>query len=1226
MKHLFTHLLTVLLLVGSPMFAQSHITFPCVVTDGLPGYEDQRVINDNSGYTLLNQYVFDSPEFYTSQTLNGVRLTFIQSTNSLHNNFPMVALAELHFYATDGSELLYNEYSISYNSLEASEGSIAGLYDNNILSYYHSAWKYAFVDNDDYVYLDVTFPKAVSGFSFSYRTRNENIAPLAIAITEKGVAYVPSADGGGQGTGSGSGSDTPDNDVLYTPIDVLSEPCLFVYLADGGIDAYPMSSLDGDCYTRNDNLYIPIQGSDVVEYPSGSYLRYTNEVPSLPTLTSYKFNNKYNPNLNVDVIADSITDEMVLNLNAIGKSLTASFQLSDERAIAYIGNEPQVSKESRRRFDSPTHYVVTYPGYNVISNVKIQDEKWEYGEDNIVEIPITDAMLYTNKPSLAGDELSHMLDGNPDTYFHTAFGETYDASVMPYITISLDTPISCMQFYYMARNTGDYNPAQLNLYVSSNGESWQLVRGFNSTDGLPLYPAGAEYTSPKIDLGGSYRYFKLEQTASVYHNNHMVLAEFRMYNVEVSDGDSVKVQDAVYKNIKMPFGRIYTINPNWLVDSGKVPRIDIDIDGGYFVTSKDYYLNANFRITGYGVYDDFEDSVQIKGRGNSTWGYSKKPYRLKFPSSVKPFGLTKGKSWVLLANAQYGALLANAIAMKAGQLVGTPYTNHIIPVELYMNGEYMGNYMFTEKVGISNNSVDIDDTLGYLLELDDYFDEAYKFKSDNYGLPVNVKDPDLSEYTVDEAEARLKAISDDFNRLDAAVASGSLFEGYIDIDAFARFMLVNDIVMNKELGHPKSTYLWKENLSSSSSKIVFGPLWDFDWAFGYEDNSSYCYTEPAGGLFVGSMASKPGGLFFTDMMKNQTIKKHYYKVWREFIDKGCLQELVEFVDDYYNFSKASLEHNSTIWYDGYGYDDDASRTKSWLLERCENLNNDIDSIDITEFLYPILGDVNRNNVLTIKDIALIGNFIAGKTHEEFNRDEADVKKDLLINQRDLETVASQLLASESISSLYHYNTPVAYAQMNADEFEVSLDENVKLPYIFEEYSDEKHTAIQMDVKVPIGVNVNDVIAGPRLAAHNLQYNQLSENSYRIIAYANANEAFAAGDTLFQLSLYVYDIVPQEQRTITVGNVLAVSDNNVTEVRVDDVITAFDYTTGIEDVKMDIAIIGGNCLTITSETAQQVTIYSIDGRLLQMMNVEEGTTKVDLPSGIYIVNGIKVIIR
>ena len=196
-----------------------------------------------------------------------------------------------------------------------------------------------------------------------------------------------------------------------------------------------------------------------------------------------------------------------------------------------------------------------------------------------------------------------------------------------------------------------------------------------------------------------------------------------------------------------------------------VPRIEIDVDGGRDITSRSTYRHAKFYLYGNGVYEDMEDSVWIKGRGNSSWSWPKKPYRLKFDEKVSPFGLKKGKSWVLLSNYQTNSMMSNAIGMKAARLAGTKGANHIIPVDLYLNGQYRGSYNFTEKVGIGNNSIDIDEENGgVLLELDQYYDETYKFYSDIYYLPTNVKDPNLSEepFKADAAE-RLKAIKNNLN-------------------------------------------------------------------------------------------------------------------------------------------------------------------------------------------------------------------------------------------------------------------------------------------------------------------------------------------------------------------------------------------------------------------------------------------------------------------------------
>jgi hypothetical protein len=83
-----------------------------------------------------------------------------------------------------------------------------------------------------------------------------------------------------------------------------------------------------------------------------------------------------------------------------------------------------------------------------------------------------------------------------------------------------------------------------------------------------------------------------------------------------------------------------------------VPTIYIETDEYVDeIPSKDYYLTASFSMKGYGNYDDVKaTSVNIKGRGNSTWRYDKKPYRLKFDKKISLCGLAKAKNFALIAN------------------------------------------------------------------------------------------------------------------------------------------------------------------------------------------------------------------------------------------------------------------------------------------------------------------------------------------------------------------------------------------------------------------------------------------------------------------------------------------------------------------------------------------------------------------------------------------------
>ncbi len=1020
----------------------------------------------------------------------------------------------------------------------------------------------------------------------------------------------------------------PENETVVLPPATDNEECIYIYLKSGGVDAFAKATMSEEQYEENGTLHVPLKSGEVLTYTTHDYDSCTTTAPKLPYLTSFKFNNKYNHNLFVDVIADTIKPTMRPRLNSIGKWLTPSFNMSEESAVAYVDSTQVVSKETHVDFAEGVKFVVTYPGYNKLTNVKIQEEIWTTpGEETREEIKLTADMLTTNKPSTDLNQgLGNLLDNNPATIFHSTWGSANNATINLncHIIIDLPTSLENLHIYYRCREVSGYNPKEWQISVSNDKVHWTLVRTLTTADGMPLGGALKEYTSPLIEFGGKYQYLKIEQTQGEYSKNHLAISELHLYKIAPSTEEPEKIQDAIYATRRIPFGSSYNIEPEWLTDKAiSVPRIDVNIDGGQFVTSKDYYLNANLRITGYGTYDDFEDSVQIKGRGNSTWSYSKKPYRLKFSEKVKPFGLTKGKSWVLLANAQQGALLANAIGMEIGHLNQTQYTNHIVPVELYMNGRYMGNYMFTEKVGMANNSVDVDEDFGYLLELVTDGDEVYQFNSNKYRLPVNIKEPDLLEYAGDP-NTRFQEIMNDFHEFESALYSGREIDEYVDVAALARFVMVNQFIVNQELGHPKSVFLWKEDLSSAASKIIFGPVWDFDWGFGYENTKSYFITGTESSIFNSNMFSNAGYRFFTAVTQNESFKKHYYKEWKKFVDNNRLQELQDYIEDYYNFAKGSFENNYREWGDGIGYDVTVDRAKEWLKERQEFIMNNIDVFE-EEIISPVLGDVNCNYEFTIYDLALLIDYLNGTTAKEFSMTMADINNSGTVDSTDAMEMEMQLQVAPSVPSLYYFNTPMADARMENDDIIASVGDIIEVPVNITGGNAQDIVAMQMDIKVPANITLTDVTGSDRLSKHQLSLNQIDDYSYRVVVHSESNDTFLDNGSLMNLSLSI-DSEPESANSgVVLSNILVACNNQ--EMRINNLTITpeiMNVVTSVEDIVHSIT--GGDCLTIALNDAKDIRIYSLDGRLVRELSLEAGTTTIELPAGVYVVENQKILIR
>ena len=417
-----------------------------------------------------------------------------------------------------------------------------------------------------------------------------------------------------------------------------------------------------------------------------------------------------------------------------------------------------------------------------------------------------------------------------------------------------------------------------------------------------------------------------------------------IYYVLAKDGCTILMPKSDTKDsyAMQPYGRVVRVHVDWLTDRAEVPTISINTADGEDIDSKDYYKEAEITIDGHGIFPSMETTaVQIKGRGNSSWSWPKKPYRLKFETSVKPLGMKKGKSWVLLSNYLTGSQMANAIGMKAANLMEASAANHIVPVDLYLNDKYRGTYNFTEKVGFSNNSVDLDDeTSAAMLEFDSYYNDpdGQKFRSTPYNLPVNIKEPDFDEGTT---SLTLQMIKNDFNSFLKTLNEGENISPYVDLTQLARFLMVNELVCNFELYHPKSTFCYKEDFTADTSKYVFGPVWDLDWGYGYEQNRSYFKGNATSNYWQNMPSTMASKQFIQDLRWNcEPLCDIYRELWEKFLEND-LQELMEYAQDYYDFAKNSFDSNSDVWGDKTNYAQQAKDAANWLETRANKIYEDI---------------------------------------------------------------------------------------------------------------------------------------------------------------------------------------------------------------------------------------------------------------------------------------------
>ena len=284
--------------------------------------------------------------------------------------------------------------------------------------------------------------------------------------------------------------------------------------------------------------------------------------------------------------------------------------------------------------------------------------------------------------------------------------------------------------------------------------------------------------------------------------------------------------------------RKYTIE----VRHSGLPVVVINTPGAAEIPPKteDWLPDATLTIYGTDCAIEYAGTTGIRGRGNSTWKYPKKPYALKLDSKAEILGMPKHKRWVLLANWLDRTLLRNHVSFRIAMHTGLEWTPPGEFVEVILNGKHIGNYYLCEHIKVDENRVDIDELDddevdgGYMMELDTYYDEAFKFKSSVKSFPYMFKDPD------EVNDAQFAFMKDFINNLEGALYDKSRFAAreyadYLDVDSFVDWWISYELTGNTETKHPKSTYVHKDK----GGKLKAGPVWDFDWKTFRLDNEEW---------------------------------------------------------------------------------------------------------------------------------------------------------------------------------------------------------------------------------------------------------------------------------------------------------------------------------------------------------------------------------------------------
>jgi len=349
----------------------------------------------------------------------------------------------------------------------------------------------------------------------------------------------------------------------------------------------------------------------------------------------------------------------------------------------------------------------------------------------------------------------------------------------------------------------------------------------------------------------------------------------------------------------------------------KIPTVYVEtFDGGDITSETEYKFCRLIRVDNGNV--EFFDSVSIRGRGNASWGFSKKPYRLKFPNKIKFLGkgFANAKNWTLLSNGGEKLMFRNGLTSYVGALAGLTFNPACKFVDMYLNGYYRGTYQISDQVDVRKYRVDIveqdtmvtnpstDITGGYLMEQDGYTEAGETYFNTPSGAHIRVHSPNvevINNRQLDYITNYMKAVETAlFSSLYRSVVYG--YRKYIDSTSLVGWYLTSEIGSNMDIFH--STYFYKDR---GNNHLFLGPVWDND--LGFNDDNRYGDETKT---LMANVAYGSGSWFQqirTDPWFRDACSSHFSHLYENGLDSLMLN----YIDSLLTEIRPSVDLNYKIW-------------------------------------------------------------------------------------------------------------------------------------------------------------------------------------------------------------------------------------------------------------------------------------------------------------------------
>lgn len=351
-------------------------------------------------------------------------------------------------------------------------------------------------------------------------------------------------------------------------------------------------------------------------------------------------------------------------------------------------------------------------------------------------------------------------------------------------------------------------------------------------------------------------------------------------------------------------------------------------------------------------------TVKARYRGQTAMTYTKKSFSIKIvddqgeKKNVSLLGMRDDNSWILDAMAVDRSRMRNRVSFdlwsdfasdnyikqqfgkKSKQSIDGRY------VELYLNGNYHGLYLLTEKIDrkqLKLRKYDDDGIHGVLYKAEGYYGTAFWDQADYDNTQSTWCDwessyPDVEELGQTDYGPLADAIDFTLNSTDSAFAAEATSR--FDLPVWIDHLLLINLINGKD-NYAKNTFVWIYDIDQSH-KLGISP-WDMDGTWGRMPNGSLSDIDDT--LFYHNVVVRLMQCFPNF---KQTLSDRYFELRKTWFNTDSLKHRFQHYQTLFD-SNETFKRDSCLWdnIDGVSLNlnDEISYICQWIEQRVEFLDN-----------------------------------------------------------------------------------------------------------------------------------------------------------------------------------------------------------------------------------------------------------------------------------------------